>query len=90
MQNADAEERKAVLKEMLQLGVIESCVRFLKHWLCILQHLAANALGGLVEDSMGAQVSSSSTADVIEAVCIYALQQPDDVVGRLLGPDMTW
>ncbi|EIW77048.1 hypothetical protein CONPUDRAFT_157320 [Coniophora puteana RWD-64-598 SS2] len=87
----DIPQRRGLLDSMLQEGVVDLCMRLIRHRLCLMRRLGINTLQCLASESMlGEKVSPSTAANIIEAVCLYALNGPSDFVFQLNDPATEW
>ncbi|EIW83528.1 hypothetical protein CONPUDRAFT_52764, partial [Coniophora puteana RWD-64-598 SS2] len=83
-------ERRSLLKEMLEEDVVGLCLRFMQHGLCVMHHLGINALRTLAEAFLGHHISSNVAAEIVEAVCDYALRGPENIVKQMNNHATAW
>ncbi|EIW74477.1 hypothetical protein CONPUDRAFT_78119 [Coniophora puteana RWD-64-598 SS2] len=89
VQSGDPSERQVLTDELLHLGFVEIILQSVRHPLCIMHQAAINTaqhFGMLI----GPKLSASTIADIIETMCLYALQGPDEAMKQLSDPKTRW
>ncbi|EIW83538.1 hypothetical protein CONPUDRAFT_81429 [Coniophora puteana RWD-64-598 SS2] len=90
MLSGNSAERQHVLKEMLKEDIVDLCLQYMRHRLCIMHYLATNTLRTLADESLGLQISSDVAAEIIETICDHGLQGPETLIKQMLDPATSW
>ncbi|KAG1741487.1 uncharacterized protein EDB91DRAFT_1130708 [Suillus paluster] len=91
MQTGNLTERRTLLEDMKKNHVINICLSHLNHPLCIFRQLAINTLRVLASESvLGENSSATEAADIIAAVCRFALEGPDFFIEGMRSSATTW
>ncbi|EIW83564.1 hypothetical protein CONPUDRAFT_142239 [Coniophora puteana RWD-64-598 SS2] len=90
LRTGNVSEQQSLVEALLKEGVVEICIRYLKHRLCIMRQAAISALHGLSHSFLGLYISSSTAAHIVESVCTYALRGPKHVVDQLNDSATAW
>ncbi|EIW78763.1 hypothetical protein CONPUDRAFT_126538 [Coniophora puteana RWD-64-598 SS2] len=91
MAMGDVSERRSLVQALLQEGALDVCVKNLRHEFCFLHQNAATTLHNFAFASiLGETIPPSKAADVIEAVCVFALQGPEETIAQMHDPETSW
>ncbi|KAF9226366.1 hypothetical protein BS17DRAFT_749768 [Gyrodon lividus] len=91
MRTGDLTERRILLDQMLQHGAVDIFMQKLGHPLCIIRQLAVNMIRMLSTESMlGEKIAASTTAEIMVAMCQFALQGPEFYIQQMQSPAVGW
>ncbi|KAF8838946.1 hypothetical protein BDN67DRAFT_906453 [Paxillus ammoniavirescens] len=91
MRSGNLAERRALLDEMLQHGAVDIFMQKLDHPLCIIRQLAVNLIRLLSTESMlGEKISAATTAEIMIAMCQFALEGPEFYIQQMQSPVVGW
>lgn len=91
MRTGTADERRALLKELLANDVVEICISKIDHPLAIHRQLATNTIRNLASESfLGEYLTSKQTSDIMVKMCEFLLEGPDFYVKQMKHRETTW
>ncbi|KAF9239310.1 hypothetical protein BU15DRAFT_46822 [Melanogaster broomeanus] len=84
-------ERRVLLEEMLRHRAVDVFIDKLDHPLCIIRQLAVNMIKMLSTEAMlGELILAGTAADVIVAMCKFALEGPEFFTQQTQSPTVDW
>ncbi|EGO03466.1 hypothetical protein SERLA73DRAFT_45690 [Serpula lacrymans var. lacrymans S7.3] len=91
LQTGTLPERRSILEEMVRYDAVNICLEKLDNGLCFHRHLAVSALRAMAGESfLGENISPSTAADIIYAMCQFTLEGPASFVQEMASPATGW
>ncbi|EIW74497.1 hypothetical protein CONPUDRAFT_113510 [Coniophora puteana RWD-64-598 SS2] len=92
MRLGDVGQRRSMLDELLQGGILNLCLRNLREdRLSLMRQSATYTLHLLaVASPLGEKISAAAAAEIIEVLCMYVLEGPNHAVSQMWDRSTTW